>query len=223
MLPIRRKTWARRFPSTARALGYLKEICEIGPRISGSAGMVKQQKLLQTHFEKHGGKVSYQRFNAQQESRKEPVAMANMIVSWQPEKQRRIVFCGHYDTRPIADQEPERRRWTQPFVAANDSASVAAWMMELAHHMKDITPAVGIDFVLFDGEEYIFEPGHDKYFFGSDHFAAEYVKQKEKRYLAGSCSTCSRARMPSTRSSRTHRSGPGRSSRTSGRRPRRSA
>ncbi|MFL5338935.1 MAG: M28 family peptidase [Gemmataceae bacterium] len=168
-----------------RAMGYLRDLCDIGPRISGSEGMAKQQKLLQEHFEKHGGKVTLQRFEAKQVSRKDPVAMANMVVTWNPDKERRVIFCGHYDTRPIADQEPERRKWTQPFVAANDSASVAAWMMELAHHMKEFSPNVGIDFVLFDGEEYIFEPGNDKYFFGSEHFAAEYRKQKQTRYLAG--------------------------------------
>jgi glutaminyl-peptide cyclotransferase len=168
-----------------RAIGYLKQICDLGPRLSGSEGMTKQQKLLQTHFEKHGGKVSYQRFEAKQISQKAAVPMANMIVSWQPEKERRILICGHYDTRPIADQEPERRRWTMPFVSANDGASSAAWMMELAHHMKDFPANVGIDLVLFDGEEYIFEPNKDQYFLGSDHFAAEYRKAKEKRYLAG--------------------------------------
>jgi hypothetical protein len=169
----------------ARAIGYLKDICAIGPRISGSDGMKKQQELLQAHFEKLGGKVSYQRFEGKQITRKEPVAMANMIVSWQPEKERRILFCGHYDSRPLADQEENRRNWTQPFVSANDGASSAAWMMELAHHMKDFSANVGVDFVLFDGEEYIFDRDKDQYFFGSEYFAAEYRKSKQKRYLAG--------------------------------------
>src|SRR5205085_9619766 len=47
-----------------KAIGYLKQICDLGPRISGSEGMKQQQELLQTHFEKFGGKVSYQRFEA---------------------------------------------------------------------------------------------------------------------------------------------------------------
>src|SRR6266850_697516 len=38
-----------------RAMGYLKDICAIGPRISGSEGMQKQQDLLKKHFEALGG------------------------------------------------------------------------------------------------------------------------------------------------------------------------
>jgi hypothetical protein len=56
--------------------------------------------------------------------------------------------------------------------------------MELAHHMKDLKTQVGVDFVFFDGEEYIFDPSPrgDDYFFGSKHFAAEYKKQKKVQY-----------------------------------------
>lgn len=170
-----------------RAMGYLKDICALGPRISGSEGMEKQQTLLKKHFEQCGATVAMQRFVAKQVTRKgEEVAMANMIVTWHPDRVRRVILCSHYDTRPIADQEPQRRDWTKPFLSANDGASGAAWMMELAHHMKDFPAAIGVDFILFDGEEYIFESGRDKYFIGSDYFATEYKKEQPKhKYIAG--------------------------------------
>jgi glutaminyl-peptide cyclotransferase len=112
--------------------------------------------------------------------------MANLIVSWHPERKRRVILCSHYDTRPIADQERDRRRWTEPFVSANDGGSGVALLMELAHSMKDLKTEVGVDFVFFDGEEYIFDPAPDgdRYFFGSDHFAATYRKDRPKfRYV----------------------------------------
>ncbi len=110
--------------------------------------------------------------------------MANLIASWHPDRQRRVIICSHYDTRPIADQEPNRRDWTKPFISANDGGSGVAFLMELAHHVKGLKAQVGVDFVLFDGEEYIFEPDHDKYFFGSEHFAGVYRSERgKKRYL----------------------------------------
>jgi glutaminyl-peptide cyclotransferase len=171
----------------SRAMGYLKDICKIGPRISGSDGMKKQQELLKKHFESLGGKVEMQKFTAQQRSQPRPVDMANMMVSWYPDRQRRVILCSHYDTRPIADQEPDRRKWHEPFLSANDGGSGVALLMELAHQMKDFKTEVGVDFVLFDGEEYIFdpEPGHDKYFFGSEHFASAYAKEKRKKEYLG--------------------------------------
>src|SRR5262245_2650735 len=101
-----------------RAMQYLEKVCDLGPRISGSGGMKKQQDLLKKHFEDHGAKVQLQRFKAKQKSRAKPVEMANLIASWHPDRQRRVILCAHYDTRPIADQEPDERRWTKPFVSA---------------------------------------------------------------------------------------------------------
>jgi glutaminyl-peptide cyclotransferase len=161
---------------TKRAMGYLEEVCKIGPRISGTPGMKRQQELLQKHFEKLGGKVSLQRFPARQKSQPQPIEMANLIVTWHPERQRRVLLCAHYDTRPIADEEADPKRWRQPFLAANDGGSGVAFFMELAHHMKELKTPLGVDFVLFDGEEYIFDRDRDEYFLGSTHFASSYSR-----------------------------------------------
>jgi hypothetical protein len=170
-----------------RALGYLEDICGIGPRISGSAGMKKQQELLSKHFAGLGGKVRKQTFTARQTSQPRPVEMTNLIISWFPERKRRVILCSHYDTRPHADQERDARNWRKPFLSANDGGSGVAFLMELAHHMKDLSCQVGVDFVFFDGEEYIFDgpDGKDKYFFGSEHFARQYGRERPGyRYTA---------------------------------------
>lgn len=175
-----------------RAMNYLKRLCDIGPRVSGTEGMKKQQELIEKHFAGHGAKVARQEFKAKQHSRRNETAMANLVVTWHPEKARRVIICSHYDTRPIADMEAARANWNKPFLSANDGTSGVAWMMEMAHHMKGLKTEVGVDFVLFDGEEYVFETaalgGGDKYFFGSEHFAADYLKSRDKRkhrYEAG--------------------------------------
>jgi Peptidase family M28 len=168
-----------------RTMEYLRELCKIGPRISGTEGMKKQQEFMKKHFEKLGGKVTLQTFTGRQ-NRRPPVEMANMIVSWNPEAERRVLICSHYDTRPIADQEQDRANWEKTFLSANDGGSGVALLMEWANHMKDFKSAVGVDFVFFDGEEFIFDPRKDKYFLGSEHFAATYRNEPPKhRYLAG--------------------------------------
>jgi hypothetical protein len=161
-----------------RAMKYLEEICKIGPRISGSEGMKKQQELIKKHFESLGLRVEFQRFTARQVSQRQPVEMANILASWHPEKVRHVVLCSHYDTRPIADQEPDQRKWHDPFISANDGASGVAMLMELANHLDKMKPQVGVDLVLFDGEEYIFEPVRDKFFFGSEYYAEVYRRER---------------------------------------------
>jgi glutaminyl-peptide cyclotransferase len=170
-----------------RAMKYLKQLCDLGPRLSGSDGMKKQQELLDKHFADLGGKVTRQEFTAKQSSQRAEVALVNMIVSWYPERKERIILCAHYDTRPLADQEANPKNWTKPFVSANDGTSGVALMMELAHQMKDLTTGVGVDFVIFDGEEYVFtgpERQGDKFFLGSEHFAEDYAKQLKAKKIA---------------------------------------
>jgi hypothetical protein len=164
-----------------RAMKYLKAVCDLGPRTSGSSGMEKQIELVKTHFEKHGAQVELQKFQAKQLSQPKPIGMTNLIARWHPDRTRRLLLCAHYDTRPLADQEPNPAKWNEPFLAANDGASGVAFMMELAHHMNKVESRFGIDFVLFDGEEYIFNPisrerGGDRYFFGSEFFAQNHAR-----------------------------------------------
>jgi glutaminyl-peptide cyclotransferase len=168
-----------------RAMTYLEKVCAIGPRMSATPGMVKQQELIRDHFAKLGVKIQDQGFTAKQKSQDRQVAMTNLMASFHPDLKRRVILCSHYDTRPIADQEPDPRKWRQPFISANDGGSGVAFLMELGHHIKDMKLKVGVDFVFFDGEEYIFDHDRDKYFFGSEHFAKEWTKNKREPAYVG--------------------------------------
>jgi glutaminyl-peptide cyclotransferase len=61
------------------------------------------------------------------------------------------------------------------FLGANDGASGVAIFMELAHLMPDLNSKYGVDFVLFDGEELVYDDNRDPYFVGSTWFAQQYV------------------------------------------------
>ena len=170
-----------------RAYKYLNEICAIGTRVSGSPGMQRQQEMLKKHFESLGGEVSLQRFQARNPLGGDPVPMANLIVRWHPERKDRILICAHYDTRPIPDRDPNRAlRREGVFLGANDGGSGTALLMELAHLMPGLGGKYGVDFVMFDGEEFVYNERRDPYFLGSTWFAQQYVKNKpDYRYRWG--------------------------------------
>jgi len=155
-----------------QAYEYLEQICALGPRVSGSTGMQAQQRLLVEHFQKCGGQTRFQEFRVRHPQNGTSVPMANLIVSWHPERKERILLGAHYDTRPFPDRDRTNPRG--PFLGANDGASGVALLMELAHAMPDLKGKLGVDFVLFDGEELVFKDG-DIYFLGSDYFAQDYV------------------------------------------------
>lgn len=172
-------------PDAQRAYQYLVDICDIGPRISGSPGMLKQQELIQKHFEEFGARVQFQEFDAAHPQTGNPVRMRNIIVSWHPDSKERVLVCCHYDTRPWPDRERLEIHRRMPFIGANDGASGVALFMELAHHMQSIKPRYGVDFVMFDGEELVYDRD-DKYFLGSEYFATQYRDQPpQHRYVAG--------------------------------------
>jgi glutaminyl-peptide cyclotransferase len=162
-----------------RALEHLEAICALGPRVSATQPMLEQQQYLQAHFEKCGGQVTLQEFRVRHPDNGADVTLVNMIVQWHPEKTDRILLCTHYDTRPFADNDRDPRLRRQPgvFLGANDGASGAALFCELAENMKDLPCKFGVDFVLFDGEEFIYDGNRDKYFLGSEHFAREYASK----------------------------------------------
>lgn len=171
-----------------RTYGYLKEVCAIGPRVAATPGMLKQQELIKTHFEKLGAKVSLQEFDARHPATGERVKLANQIVEWHPDKAERILLCCHYDTRPYPDQEPDIAKRRAPFIGANDGGSGVALLMELGHHMGALKCKYGVDFVFFDGEELVYDDAvrRDPYFLGSEHFAREYVVTPPKhKYRCG--------------------------------------
>jgi hypothetical protein len=160
-----------------RAYVYLNQICAIGPRPSGSNGMREQLRLLRKHFADLGGQVSFQQFTAPNPLGGQRVPMANLIVQWHAEKKERILLCAHYDTRPLPDRDPDPNQALRGiFIGANDGASGVAVLMELAHLVKSLDIPYGIDFVFFDGEEFVYDDS-GKYFLGSEHFANEYVRQ----------------------------------------------
>ena len=155
-----------------QSMKYLIEICDIGTRISGSEGIVKQRILIKKHFEALGAKVLEQEFKAIQKSTGRPTPMVNMVITWHPTVRERVILCSHFDTRPFADQETDPKKRKGTFISANDGASGVALLMEMGMHMKKLNCTIGVDFVFFDGEEFVFDPD-DEYFFGSKYFARE--------------------------------------------------
>jgi Zn-dependent M28 family amino/carboxypeptidase len=64
-----------------------------------------------------------------------------------------------------------------PFLGANDGASGVAVLCTLASDMATLEGQWGVDFVLFDGEELVYNERRDNYFLGSTWFARQYIAE----------------------------------------------
>ncbi|WP_083671148.1 M28 family peptidase [Singulisphaera sp. GP187] len=157
----------------ARAYGYLNQITELGPRPAGSAANTLQRQLVTQQFARNGAVVREQPFTGVDPLSGAKVEMANLVGSWHPERTERVVIAAHYDTRPFPDRETDPNLRQVPYLGANDGASGVALLMELANQLENLPTTVGVDLVLFDGEELVYnEKG--EYFLGSKEFVRDY-------------------------------------------------
>ena len=161
-----------------RAFEHLKSICEIGPRVSASKWMKKQRDYLKEHFEELGGKFYTQPFRVRSPYNGKLVQLDNIIIQFHPERKKRLLICCHHDTRPFPDSDRFNPRGV--FIGANDGASGVGLLCELGRHMQDLDGKFGVDFVFFDGEEFVIQRPRDQMFLGSTYFAQEYAAGKLK-------------------------------------------
>ncbi|HSQ76477.1 MAG TPA: M28 family peptidase [Bacteroidota bacterium] len=153
-----------------RAFSYLLKQTSFGPRNPNSKGHAACRGYLAETLRRAADDVRLQEFAADGYDG-ETLRLTNIIAAFRPELKTRILLCAHWDTRPRADRDEHPQLREQPILGANDAASGVAILLELAALMKSNPPPVGVDIVLFDGEDYGKEQDHHLYLIGSRYFA----------------------------------------------------
>lgn len=160
-----------------RAFAYIIAQTGFGPRNPGSQGHDDCLDYLLKEFSQYAmpGNVKRQPFAFTDTSTGSSYTLTNIIVSFNlsPENDRRIMLSAHWDTRPHADNDPDPENHSTPIPGANDGASGVAVLLEIARILKENPPPVGVDIILFDGEDYGRSEinGLEDYFLGSKYFA----------------------------------------------------
>ena len=77
----------------------------------------------------------------------------NIIGSFNPEKELRVLLAAHWDSRLWADHDNDASNHKKPIAGANDGASGVAVLMEAARAMSQQRPEIGVDIIFFDLED----------------------------------------------------------------------
>lgn len=140
----------------SRAYALVEAQTAFGPRVPGTAAHDTTRAWLVDRLQVYADQVVEQRLRIP-DPRDTTRAFegANIIASWQPDLRRRILLCAHWDTRAVADNDPDPARRLQPVLGANDGASGVAVLLEIARllDLHPLTRGVGVDIVLFDLED----------------------------------------------------------------------
>lgn len=121
------------------AHAHCAALCALGPRPSGSHAYAEQLIYLQRQLEQAGWKVCRRPFKLTDGS-----TMTNLYATFgEMEDTRPLIITCHIDTKRMAG-----------FIGADDGASAAALMLEMARVLV-LTPqqAQKIELIFFDGEE----------------------------------------------------------------------
>ena len=130
---------------------------DLGPRIPGSEAHRQVIDWIQTETVKHGWQTEVQ------DAVMLGHPIVNVIAKRLPDQDASIpwiIIGAHFDSRLIADKDPDPEKRSQPVLGANDGASGVAVLMELARTLpSDLQKEIWL--VFFDAEDNGNIPGWD--------------------------------------------------------------
>ncbi len=133
------------------AYAYVARQVDFGPRVPGTPEHQACADYLAAQLGRYADSVIVQKgemaaFNG------DVLPLSNIIGVFNPKQSRRIMLMAHWDTRPWADMSVDRPN--EPILGANDGASGVGVLLEIARNLALEAPAVGVDIMFVDGEDY---------------------------------------------------------------------
>ncbi len=141
----------------------------LGARVPGSQAHIQAQEYIQSELKEAGWSVEIQ----QAQMMGHPISN---IIGKKGEGKPWIILGAHYDSRLIADKDPDPANRTLPVPGANDGASGVAILLELARTLPDLDAEVWL--VFFDAEDNGNIPGWD-WILGSNAFVQQLTRAPE--------------------------------------------
>lgn len=135
------------------AYQYVKGQVDFGPRVPNTTAHKACGEYLAKKLEQFGAKV----YNQQVDLIAYDGTMLkarNIIGAYKPETKKRIALFSHWDSRPWADADPDEKKHHTPILGANDGASGVGVLLEIARHIQQQQPELGIDIIFVDAEDY---------------------------------------------------------------------
>ena len=132
---------------------FIQKQVDFGPRVPNTDPHKVCGEYLVSKLKSYGANVTVQSFS-EQAYNGTILYLKNIVAAYNPNARKRILLATHWDTRPYADKEHFEGRY-ETFDGANDGGSGTGVLLEVARILsKNEKPNIGIDIILFDGEDY---------------------------------------------------------------------
>lgn len=162
--------------SADSALRFMQQQMDFGPRVPNTEAHRRCAVYLQNALRQAGAEVSVQQvvltaFDGT------PLQAYNIMGSYNPEATGRILLLAHWDTRPWADEDPDPANRTKPVPGANDGASGAGVLLEVARQLGMHNPGKGVDILFVDAEDWGSHDDDTSWALGAEYFVKHPIKE----------------------------------------------
>ena len=135
------------------ALRYAKAQLDFGTRIPGTPGAQRAGDWIIARMRERADTVVIQSWT-QTLSDGRQLPLRNILAGFRPDLKDRVLYVTHWDTRPMSDEDEDPAKRHLPMPGANDGASGVGLLVAVGDALKKTPPAVGVDFLFVDGEDY---------------------------------------------------------------------
>jgi hypothetical protein len=139
--------------SADSAYAYIANQVDFGPRVPNTKAHADCSDYLSNKLRAFGALV-YEQKSVLIAFDGTKLNAVNIIGAFNPGSKNRILLFAHWDSRPWADHDPNPANRRKPVIGANDGASGVGVLLEVARVIGQNNPAVGIDIIFFDAEDY---------------------------------------------------------------------
>jgi hypothetical protein len=136
------------------AYAYVENQVNFGPRTPNSEAHRRCGDYLIGELKRFGAEVFVQEMTLTAYNG-DRLRCRNIIGSYDPANERRILLFAHWDTRPYADYDADPAKWRTPIDGADDGASGVGVLLEIARQTgRTPVRGAGVDIIFFDAEDY---------------------------------------------------------------------
>lgn len=125
-----------------------------GPRVPGTAAHDSCAEYLKERLYRSGADTVLVQAGSVTAYNGRTLPLCNIIGRFNSTAAEHVLLAAHYDTRHVADRDPDPERRDEPIPGANDGASGVAVLLELARVLPQVNSSAGVDIIFFDVEDY---------------------------------------------------------------------